>query len=273
MEIPKGFEVHGDPGDYVLECKKNIYGHKEAGLVWNKHLVARLKQVGFTQCEADPCIFIQGEVIYLLYVDDSILLGPNPDELDTIIEEMKGTGSNVTVEGEISDFLGVKTEHKDDGTIHLTQPHLIDSILKELNLDRPDNNSKDTPAASSKILGRHPESKDFDNYFHYRRAIGKLNYLEKSTRPDIAYAVHQCASFSSDHKSEHGSALKWLGRYLHGTREQGIIMRPTGNSFDVYVDADFAGNWIPNEAMDAANTARSRYGYIVMSCYMGIKEK
>jgi hypothetical protein len=41
-------------------------------------------------------------------------------------------------------------------------------------------------------------------------------------------------------------------------------MRPTGDSFDVYVDADFAGNWIPNEAMDDANTARSRYGYIVM---------
>jgi hypothetical protein len=30
------------------------------------------------------------------------------------------------------------------------------------------------------------------------------------------------------------------------------------------VDADFGGNWIPNEAMDDANTARSRYGYIVM---------
>jgi Reverse transcriptase (RNA-dependent DNA polymerase) len=145
----------------------NIYGQKQAGLVWNKHLVACLKQVGFTQCEADPCIFIRGEVIYILYADNSSLLGPNPDELDSIIEEMKVTGLNLTVEVEISDFLGVKIEHKEDGTIHLTQPHLIDSILKELHLDRPDTNSKDTPAASSKILGRHPESQDVDNHFHY----------------------------------------------------------------------------------------------------------
>jgi Reverse transcriptase (RNA-dependent DNA polymerase) len=58
MEIANGFEVDVDPGYYVLECKKNIYGQKQAVLVWNKHLVARLKQVGFTQCEADPCIFI-----------------------------------------------------------------------------------------------------------------------------------------------------------------------------------------------------------------------
>jgi hypothetical protein len=70
-----------------------------------------------------------------LYVGDSILLGPNPDELDSIIEEMKGTGLDHTVEGEITDFLRVKIEHKDDGTIHLTQPHLINSILKELHLD------------------------------------------------------------------------------------------------------------------------------------------
>jgi hypothetical protein len=41
-------------------------------------------------------------------------------------------------------------------------------------------------------------------------------------------------------------------------------MRHTGNSFDIYVDAYFAGHWIPNEAMDDANTGRSRYGYIVM---------
>jgi hypothetical protein len=76
--------------------------------------------------------------------------------------------------------------------------------------------------------------------------------------------VHQCARFYSDPKSEHGSALKWLGRYLHGTRDKGIKMRPTVESFDVYVDADFAGNWIPKEYMDNANTARSPYGFITM---------
>ena len=41
-------------------------------------------------------------------------------------------------------------------------------------------------------------------------------------------------------------------------------MKPKDDSFDVYVDADFSGNWIPEEARDDVNTARSRYGYIVM---------
>ena len=44
-------------------------------------------------------------------------------------------------------------------------------------------------------------------------------------------------------------------------------MKPQGSSFDVYVDADFAGNWNPIDAPIDADTARSRYGYVVM--YMG----
>ena len=211
-----------------------------------------------------PAYSLKEKLYTFFYVDDSILLGPDPAELDEIIEQMKQADLELTVEGDMADFLGVKIEHKEDGTIHLTQPHLIESILKELHLNRPDTKAKSTPAASSKILGRFPDSPDFDNHFHYRRVIGKLNYLEKSTRPEIAYAVHQCARFSAEPKLEHSNAIKWLGRYLYGTKDKGLILRPNDDSFNVYVDADFAGNWIPEDAMDDVNTARSRYGYVVM---------
>jgi len=57
MSIPKGCETD-TPGDFVLKIHKNIYGQKQAGRVWNHHLVKKLKQVGFVQSEQDPCIFI-----------------------------------------------------------------------------------------------------------------------------------------------------------------------------------------------------------------------
>ena len=41
-------------------------------------------------------------------------------------------------------------------------------------------------------------------------------------------------------------------------------MRPQEGSFDVYVDADFAGNWNQKEADKHNYTARSRHGYVVM---------
>jgi len=79
------------------------------------------------------------------------------------------------------------------------------------------------------------------------------------------HATHQCACFAADPKQEHGKAVEWLCRYLTGTRDKGLIYRPDKNqSFDVYVDADFAGNWDPDESMDDANTARSRTAYVIM---------
>ena len=264
MRVPKGFEIaDNDPEDpYVLRIVKNLYGQKQAGRVWNKHLVAQLTSCGFTQSAVDECVFYHGNAIYVLYTDDSILTGPDPGELDTIIQLMQGTGLNLTVEGDICDFLGVNIKKKNNGTIHLTQPHLITQILKDLRLDQDNVAKKTTPAPISKVLGRHSNSPEFDGHFDYRSIVGKLNYLEKSTRPDISYAVHQCARFVADPKKEHGKALMWLGRYLAATRTKGLIFKPKKQSFDCFVDADFSGNW-DREETDDTDTARSRTGYVI----------
>jgi hypothetical protein len=37
MEVPLGFNVNGAKKQYCLKLKKNIYGTKQAGWVWNKH--------------------------------------------------------------------------------------------------------------------------------------------------------------------------------------------------------------------------------------------
>ena len=103
----------------------------------------------------------------------------------------------------------------------------------------------------------------------YRSVLGKLNFLEKSTRPDIAYATHQCARFLIDPKQSHGMAVKHIGRYLLGARNLGLIIRPTKmDSFECYVDADFMGNWDRSIAERDPNTAKSRYGFLVK--YAGV---
>jgi hypothetical protein len=267
MKIPRGIIID-EPGEYVLKVNKNIYGQKQAGRVWNKHLVSKLKSIGFKQSDYDECVFYKGNAIYLLYTDDSILAGPDNDELDEIIEEIKSTGLDITDEGDIEDFLGVNIERIDKDTYHLRQPHLIDQILKQLRLDKDSVNTKTTPALASKILSNHKDSDPFDESFHYRSVIGKLNYLEKCTRPDIAYAVHQCARFSIDPRKEHGEAVRRIGRYLKATRDKGIIIALQDEDFKVFADSDFSGNWNKKEAEFDPDTARSRTGYIIQ--YMGV---
>jgi hypothetical protein len=106
-------------------------------------------------------------------------------------------------------------------------------------------------------------SAPFDRSFHYRRIIGKLNYLEKGSRSDIAYIVHQCARFVEDPKMEHGQALRRLGRYLKGTRNKGTIYYPDeSRGLEVFVDASFSQDWKPEDALDR-DSARSRHGFYV----------
>jgi hypothetical protein len=58
MKIPKGFEVSkAQAEEYVLKLRKNLYGQKQAGRVWNKHLVSKLKSIGFKQSMVDECVF------------------------------------------------------------------------------------------------------------------------------------------------------------------------------------------------------------------------
>jgi hypothetical protein len=122
---------------------------------------------------------------------------------------------------------------------------------------------RDTPALSSIILQKYEDSNDYAEVLHYRAVIGKSNILEKSTRPDIVYSVHQCARFSANPKVEHAKALKLIARYLLATKNEGIICDPKDQSFECYCDADFSGNWNGDIAEFDSSTARSRTGYIV----------
>ena len=119
-------------------------------------------------------------------------------------------------------------------------------------------------AVSSKILFSHKEYQPFDNSFHYISVIGKLNYLEKSCRPGIAYIVHKCESFSKDPRKEHREALRWLGKYSKNNINEGNTLQlEKGRGLEVWVDADFAGNWNRSES-EEKDTDRSRHGYVIM---------
>ena len=96
----------------------------------------------------------------------------------------------------------------------MLQPHLIDQLVEDTKILSKAFKPPTTPAKSSRILQRHEHSKPFNQRWHYRSVIGKLNYLEKMSRPDISYATHQCARFSEDPKEKHVAAVEHLVQYF-----------------------------------------------------------
>jgi len=127
--------------------------------------------------------------------------------VDETIQDIKNNGLNVTIEGDMKDFLGVHIEKTSDKEIRMSQPHLMKQIIKDIGMNT-NTKPRKLPAASSKILKRHQESKERDKSFNYRSVVGKLNYLEKSARPDISYSTHQCARFVEDPKVKHSKAIR-----------------------------------------------------------------
>ncbi len=114
MNIPKGVSVPaGNSKDYVLKLKRNLYGQKQAARVWNQYLVAKLtsKEIGFTQSKHDECVFHKDGMIYALYTDDSIIAGPDKAKIDQTIQQIQSQ-LNITIEGDIRDFLGINIERK-----------------------------------------------------------------------------------------------------------------------------------------------------------------
>jgi len=92
-----------------------------------------------------------------------------------------------------------------------------------------------------------------------------LLYLSGHSRPDIAFAVHQCARYTFHPTRCHELVLIHIGRYLKGTMDKGLIMSPsTQPRVDCYPDADFAGLYGHEDSLDP-HCARSRTGYVILA--------
>jgi len=74
----------------------------------------------------------KGSVIYVLHTDDSVIAGPHKRGVDAVIEEIRLTKLDITVEGDIRKFLGVgvSIERKDDGSIEFSLRHVRNDYLE-----------------------------------------------------------------------------------------------------------------------------------------------
>ena len=266
MELPLGIETrHGNSKDHVLKLLANLYGQKQAGRVWNGYMVEKLRSIGFKPSLIDECVFYRDDVIFIVYVDDGIFISGDDDSITKAIRDISKSGLEIEDQGHPADYVGVAIKKHPNGYYEFNQRALIDSIIDDVNIG--DAYTKPVPAKSSVILHHHKDSPPFsdcDFHFNYRSVTGKANYLAQTTRPDILFAVHQIAKFSSDPRKEHGEAIIYLVRYLKKTRDLGLRFKPDLKSgFECYCDADFSGNWSKTYAMYDPSTAKSRSGWVV----------
>jgi hypothetical protein len=246
----------------VLKLSKSLYGQKDAPRNWFLHLKERLEKLGMKQSENDPCLFIGTDVICLVYVDDCLFFSPDAKKIHSFIEDLRNLGMDLNIEDDVAGFLGLQIERLASGVVSLTQIGLIDRILAAMGLD--DSNPKQTPAPTES-LGKDRKGSPFSQEFSYASVIGMMLYLTQ-TRPEISFAVSQCARYTHGPTVKHARYLKHIGRYLKHTRTKGLLLNPKRDSpldIQCFVDADFAGLWTP-EDQDDPHSLKSRTGYVIM---------
>ena len=267
VDVPRGFaDVDGDAGQgqTVLRLRKSLYGLVQSPMHWFNHLRSTLEALGFHAMDGyDQCAFFGHGMIILTYVDDCLFFAKSQKDIDRVVKQLRSK-MELTEEDPGSDvfsFLGVEVKtDKDTGEVELLQKGLIDKILKTCGM--ADCNGKATPAGAAP-LGRDETGPRCQESWNYASVVGMLMYLTGNSRPDITFAVHQCARHSHNPRRSHEQAILRICRYLKATKDRGLRFKPGSIlELDCYVDADFAGLWNVESDQDPV-CVKSRTGYVI----------
>ncbi|KAF7342817.1 Retrovirus-related Pol polyprotein from transposon TNT 1-94 [Mycena sanguinolenta] len=227
MEQPKGLEEPGKE-DWVWELQKGLYGMPQGGRLWNKHMDARMKGIGFTQLSVEHCIYYRkresGLVIAAVHVDDFTSAASSIKEELQFEEELRTEWQISRSDASFIVGWAIRRDRM-KRTIFLSQKALIDRIIEEYGCK--DANPVKTPLPPNTRLTKRdlPQSEEEGRRAAmqpYRQLVGVLMYLAISTRPDIMHAVSSLSRFNSGHGEAHWKAALHVVRYCRKNPKQNI---------------------------------------------------
>ena len=170
-----------------------------------------MENVRFVQNNADPCLFVHQDMIYLVYVDDYLFFAKDDSRFEKILKKLLGENLTLEREDDVAGFLEDNLNvNQESETVELLQSGLIDRIITAMGLDNA--NSISTPA-EYEGLPKDEDGEPCNEDFNYPIIVGMFLYLQGHSRPDITFATAQCARYSFCPKMSHEKAIKRLGRY------------------------------------------------------------
>jgi len=189
------------------------------------------------------------------------LCATNSEELYSQFLSDLRTKFDLSDQGDLEWYLGVAINHDlANGVTTLSQELFVETLLRRFKMEGV--TPKLTPAEPNTHLLRsdQPAQPNKESVRNYQQMVGSLMYLACFTRPDIAYAVNQCAKFMANPGPTHIQAAKRILAYLSGTKNHKLTYTRsddpgTANVVHSYADSDHAGD---------PDSRRSVTGYLCM---------
>lgn len=183
VEQPEGFKDPTRPYD-VWELNKSLYGLKQSPKLWQDDVKEFLIDIGFSQCEIDPCIYVRdtdkGSKFTAVYVhvDDLAITGNDINKFKAEISakwEMDDLGIAHTV-------VGIEITRLSSHQYSMSQKSFAEAIL--LRFSMQDCKPASTPLSPGmKLYSSTVEDLEEvkDERLPYRNAVGSLMYLAQCT--------------------------------------------------------------------------------------------
>ena len=251
---PEGFIDPKYPNK-ILRLNKALYGLKQAPRIWYLLLCGVIVGLGFQVLETDTSIYVRGEIIIEVYVDDIKIIGPKQELCYEVYYELC-KHFKMQDKGAVKSFLGLNITHNwEKHSISINQPGHIDRLLARFNMINAKTTS--TPLKPGCQLLKATQPDKLCDPTRYQELTGSLNHLAVFSRPDISFAVSKLAQFNANPSMTHWKAGLRVLRYLKATRNYCITYKRSSIPTRVfgYAGADYGSD--PNDRI-------SYTGYVFM---------
>ena len=242
MKQVPGHEDQDHP-EKVCQLKKALYGLKQEPRQWYFKLKQALEDLGFTQNQTEPCLFMKkdasGILFIVVYVDDLTITGSNLLSIQDFKVNM-AKAFKMKDMGEMKTYLGLEVSRdRDARTITIRQEKYIEKILGKFPVE--DMKVYTTPMEANHELTRE-DAEDIQTSEPYPQLIGKLMYCMVSSRPDICYAMCVLARYMSEGstKEKHWKAARRVLKYLENTKQWGITL---GGKHEIRLEGSTDASW------------------------------
>jgi hypothetical protein len=231
-----------EKGKVLVKLNKAMYGTLDAAKIWYEKLTGVLLSMGFVPNEIDPCVMnkiINGkQCTILVYLDDLLLMCEDQSAIDEVIKALE-----LAFEGDVKkctdkdlSYLGMHLKIE-DGRVTISMTSYLKGVLDELEVK----GTVTTPATANLFMvNKKSPALSIQKAKQFHTTVAKLLYLAKRARVDVLLTVAFLSTRVKSPTEEDQSKLERLLKYLNGTREQVLVLQPSGDeAIAGYIDASF----------------------------------
>ena len=238
-------EVNGKMVDVYWHIRGSMYGARQAGRQWYRHLTDSLYQLGFTRFAHDACTFYRvqrGKPLFVcIYVDDLVCLPTAPGQVEEL-EEQLSQQYNLTHEAKMDKFLGMLVSQGGDG-VKVSAKQIIEKVLHEFADYIPDGKASSRPTPLPSGYKRRTDLPPSNSEFPFRKLMGFVSFISYMCRPDLSHVLTVMGKQVTCFNQEDEEAAIWLLGYLNKSKDLHLHYKPDTplrNKLITFSDASYS---------------------------------